>query len=331
MRFRRPRASVTSKAGIAALAAVTLAGCGEIKNTIRPQHGTANDVTVVLPGQPNAFYIGLYEAEALGYFKQTDMNVRVVVPAAGQDPLTMVHDGQALVGISSTPWVLLHRNLDQPVVGVAALVHGPLSAITIPVPKAGPSGGAAVTTTATTTTTRTRTRRSRRTRTHTTTTPTTTTTATSTSPTPTTTTVTEPDAALWPEQLQQLLGKPGAPTYDGLVLVVRKGSIVQHAGLLRRFVQAVGRGYRAARANPAGAITNLVNAVPALAPEAPLQLATLKAAIPYFFPAGLKIWGWQREAQWNAFGTWLAQNHLLSNPNAVTDASTNELLQGQGV
>src|ERR1700734_472017 len=162
MRFRRPRASVAKKAGMAAVAAVTLAGCGEINNTIRPQQGTANEVTVVLPGQPNAFYIGLYEAEALGYFKQTDMNVRVVVPGAGQNPVTMVHDRQALVGISSTPNVLLNRNLDEPVVGVAALVHTPLSAITIPVPKAGPSGGAALTTTATTTTTRTRTRRTRR-------------------------------------------------------------------------------------------------------------------------------------------------------------------------
>ena len=53
--------------------------------------------------------------------------------------------------------------------------------------------------------------------------------------------------------------------------------------------------------------------------------------MPYFFPAGLKVWGWQRQAQWNAFGTWLTQHHLLSNPNAISDASTNELLQGQGV
>jgi hypothetical protein len=192
---------------MAALTAVTLAGCGEIKNTIQPQQGTANDVTVALPGQPNAFYIGLYEAEALGYFKQTDMNVRVIVPAAGQDPVTMVHARQALIGISSTPNVLLHRNENQPVVGVAALVHAPLSTITIPVPKAGPSGGAAATTTATTTTTRTRTRRTRTTRTRTTTTTTATSTAptttpTSTSATPTTTTVTEPDMALWPGQLQ---------------------------------------------------------------------------------------------------------------------------------
>jgi ABC-type nitrate/sulfonate/bicarbonate transport system substrate-binding protein len=136
---------------------------------------------------------------------------------------------------------------------------------------------------------------------------------------------------LWPAQLQQLLRQPGAPTYDGLVLVVRKGSIVQHAPLLRRFVQAVARGYRAARANPAQAITNLITAVPSLAPEQPLELATLKAAMPYFFPAGPKVWGWQKQAQWNAFGTWLTQNHLLSNPNAISDASTNELLQGQGV
>ena len=121
---------------MAALTAVALAGCGEIKNTINPQPGTANNVTVALAGQPNAFYIGLYEAEAQGYFKQSDMNVHVVVPAAGQDPVTMVHDGQALIGISSEPSVLLHRNEDQPVVGVAALVHAPLSAITIPVPKA---------------------------------------------------------------------------------------------------------------------------------------------------------------------------------------------------
>ncbi len=329
---------------MAALTAVALAGCGEIKNTINPQQGTANNVTVALAGAPNAFYVGLYEAEAQGYFKQSDLNVHVVA-AAGQDPLTLVHDGQALIGIASEPNVLLHRNVDQPVVGVAALVHAPLSAITIPVPKGGPSGGAPLTTGTTTTTTGTttrttptRTKRRRRpttrtTTTHTTTTATTTTTApgTTTTTAPTTTTVTEPDETLWPGQLQQLLSKPGYPTYDGLVVVVRKGTIVQHAPLIRRFVQALARGYRAARANPAQAVSNLVTAVPALAPQEALQLTTVNAAMPYFFPAGLKVWGWQRQAQWNAFGTWLTQNHLLSNPNAISDASTNELLQGQGV
>jgi len=136
---------------------------------------------------------------------------------------------------------------------------------------------------------------------------------------------------LWPEQLQQLVSKPGYPTYNGLVLVVRKGTIVQHAGLVRRFVQAVARGYRSARANPTEAVTNLIHAVRSLAPQQPLALATVHAAMPYFFPSGGKVWGWQQPLEWNAFGTWLTQNHLLSNPNAIADASTNELLQGQGV
>ena len=61
------------------------------------------------------------------------------------------------------------------------------------------------------------------------------------------------------------------------------------------------------------------------------QANTLQAALPYFFPTGGKVWGWQREAQWNSFGSWLTQHQLLSNPNAITDASTNELLPGQGV
>ncbi len=337
MKLRRPRASFARPATLARVAAVAavgglaLAGCGEVKNTISPAPNSANQVTVALAGPPNAFYIGIYEAAALGYFKQTDMNVHLVVPTTTPDPLTLVHDGAALVGVSSEPNVLLHRNEDQPLVAVAALVHGPLTAITIPVPRGGPSGGAAptsATTTATTTTATTArvTRRKGKPLTHTTTT----TTATSTTPVPTTTTVAEPDTTLWPEQLQQLLAKPGFPTYDGLVLVVRKGSIVQHAPLIRRFVQAVARGYRAARAHPVQAIAHLITAVPALAPQQPLELATLRAALPYFFSPP-KVWGWLRAAQWNAFGSWLTLNHLLSNPLATSDASTNELLQGHGV
>ncbi|MDE3132203.1 MAG: ABC transporter substrate-binding protein [Acidobacteriota bacterium] len=343
MKHRRPRASLAQRAALAAVVAVVVAGCGEVKNTITPPPYSANTVTVVLPGQPDAFYVGLYEAEALGLFKQSDLNVRVVVPAAGQDPVTMVHDQQALVGISSEPNVLLHRNIDQPVVAVAAIVHAPLQAITITVPRGGPSGGVSVGTgttvtrstttraTRTTTTTRTtkRTRRARKPR-HTTTRATTATTPT-TATAPTTTTVAEPDAALWPAQLQQLLGAAGYSTYNGLVVVVRKESIVDDAPLVRRFVQALARGYRAARANRAQAITNLIAAVPALAPQKALETATLRAAIPYFFPSGLKVWGYQKQSEWNSFGTWLSQHQLLSNPNAVTDAITNELLPGQGV
>jgi putative hydroxymethylpyrimidine transport system substrate-binding protein len=344
MKPRSPRAFFAKKAALAALAAVVLAGCGAVKNTITPQPGTTNQVKVALAGPPSALYIGIYEAQALGLFKQTDMNVKIVIPSAGEDPVSMVHNSQVLVGISSEANVLLHRNEDQPVVGVAAIVHGPLSSITATVPS-GSSGGVGVgtgtTTTATTTTatTTTATKTAKTTKTTTvpsgvimTATSTTPTSTTSTSTTPTTTTtLSEPDSTLWPAKLQQLLSAPGYPTYDGLVIVVRKGSIVDHAPLIRRFVQAVARGYRAARANPTQAISNLITEVPSLAPQQALETATLQAAMPHFFPAGGKVWGWEREAQWNSFGSWMTQHQLISNPNAITDASDNELLPGQGV
>lgn len=311
MRLRHPRGfRVRAGAAGVALAGVVLAGCGEVKNTITPKQGTANLVTVALAGPPNGFYAGLYEAQALGYFARTDMVVHIVTPGAGQDPVSMVHGEQALVGFSSEPSVFLHRNEDEPVAAVGAILHTPLPAVTIPLPKPASSGGKGVTTTPTNIHRKT---------------------TTTTTTTPTTTTVAAPDATLWPAALQQLLGQAGAPTYDGLVVVARKYTIVQHAGLVRRFVQALADGYRAARGDPRQAINKLVLAVPALKATKALQLATLKAALPDMFPAGAKIWGWQREAEWNTFGTWMTTHHLLSNPNAITDASTNELLQGQGV
>ena len=318
----------------AVLAGVALAGCGEATNTIHPSAGTANNITVVLAGPPTGYYVGLYEAQARGYFTQTDLNVKLQVPTAGQDPVAMVHGGKALVAVSSEPTVLLHRNEDEPVVSVAALVHGPLGSITIPVPKAGPSGGSGLSgtgTNATSGTTKTGSRAATRTATTTTaTTPAVTTTSAST-PQPTTTTITEQDATIWPVAMQHAIQQPGTPTYNGLVLVVSKGSIVDDAGLLRRFVQAVARGYRAARANPAAAVRNMITQVPALAPTKGLVLSTVNAAMPYFFPRGGKIWGYQRQSQWNLFGTWMTNHDFLDNPDATTDASTNELLQGEGV
>jgi putative hydroxymethylpyrimidine transport system substrate-binding protein len=100
--------------------------------------------------------------------------------------------------------------------------------------------------------------------------------------------------------------------------------------VLRRFVQALGRGYESVRGNPAAAVDNLVRQNSGL--NRKLQLASVKATLPAFFPrqAG-KPWGWQDAAQWNAYGRWMLAHHLISNPNAVLDASTNELLAGQGI
>jgi putative hydroxymethylpyrimidine transport system substrate-binding protein len=327
---------------------VALAGCGEISNTITPKAGTANEVTVELAGPPSAYYVGLYAAQALGYFKQTDIKVVFQTPATGQDPLTMLHDGKVLAAISSEPSVFLARNQEMPLVGIGALLHDPLSQIPITVPptKAASGGkgitttkGKSKTTTATTTTptatttAATTTATTTATATGTTTAATTTGTTTTGTTTGTTTTPTPaqvPTGAAWPAQLQTLLAQPTAPTYDGLVVVVRKGTIVNHAGLVRRFIQAIHRGYVAVRKDPNAAVADLMAADPGLATQRRALRATVRSLLPYFFPTGT-IWGWQSEKDWNAFGTWLYNNKLINNPNAVTDASTNELLQGEGV
>jgi putative hydroxymethylpyrimidine transport system substrate-binding protein len=122
----------------------------------------------------------------------------------------------------------------------------------------------------------------------------------------------------------------GVPNYDELVVVVRKNTIVNHPDLVRRFVQALGRGYEAVRRNPQAAVNNLLHASSGLDPK--LQLASLTATLPAFFPSNpANPWGWQDPKEWAAYGQWMLSHHLISNPNAVLDASTNELLAGQGI
>ena len=58
----------------------------------------------------------------------------------------------------------------------------------------------------------------------------------------------------------------------------------------------------------------------------------MRATLPAFFPSNpANPWGWQDPSRWNAYGQWMLNQHLISQPNAVVDASTNELLAGQGI
>ncbi len=310
---RRHPTPAVARAGASLLVALALAGCGAIANTFTPAPHSANHVTIELAGAPNALYAGFYEAQALGYFKQTDLDVRFQIPARGQNPLTMLHDGRVLLAVASEPSVFLQRNLNEPVAGIAALLHAPLNTIRITLPAATPTGDTAPVTGAPAHGRR-KSSRSKR-----------------VVSAPAVTTVPAPVTQVWPAKLRQLLAAPGAPTYDGLTVAVRAETITDRSGVLRRFIQALARGYRAARADPAQAVSKLIAANPALAPRRRYELAMLKAALPEMFPPGLRVWGFQREAQWNAFGTWMTTNHVLTNPNAVSSASTNQLLQGQGI
>jgi putative hydroxymethylpyrimidine transport system substrate-binding protein len=127
------------------------------------------------------------------------------------------------------------------------------------------------------------------------------------------------------------MNQVGVPTYDELVLVTRESEITNHIDVVRRFVQALARGYEAVKRDPAAAVSNLIQGSPSLGRK--LQLASVRATLPAFFPSGVdatKPWGWQNQSQWNAYGRWMLSNHLISNPEAYDGASTNEVLAGQG-
>ncbi len=56
----------------------------------------------------------------------------------------------------------------------------------------------------------------------------------------------------------------GVPTYNELVLVVKRGTIATETDKLRRFVQAMARGYESVRRDPQSAVAALVRANPGL-------------------------------------------------------------------
>jgi putative hydroxymethylpyrimidine transport system substrate-binding protein len=83
------------------------------------------------------------------------------------------------------------------------------------------------------------------------------------------------------------------------------------------------------RANPQAGVSALTSANPSLSPK--LQLASVKATLPFFFPANAnRPWGWMATAQWTSYGQWMLRQHLIANPATIVGASTNQLLAGQG-
>ena len=327
----------------AATAALLLAACGEKKETVAAAAPSGQPVRVMLDWFPNADHVGLYRALAEGDFKAAGLDVHVQVPSDPATPLQLLAAGKVDLAISYQPELLLARDKNLPLVSVAALVQRPLTSIvslgkkhiTSPAQLRGKTVGdaglpyqhayletilqhAGV-------------------------------------PASSVKEVNvganlvgamlsgRVDATLgayWNYEALQLrqLGRQvdvihvenaGVPNYDELVLVARETALASRANVLRRFVQALGRGYQSVRGNPQAGVSSLVAANPSL--SAKLQLASVKATVPYFFATGAGLpWGWQNQSQWTAYGQWMLAHHLITNPATVAGASTNQLLAGQG-
>ena len=336
---------MTKRSLIAGLAALTLtvAGCGEKKESIGPA-GARQPLTVMLDWFPNADHVGIYQALAEGDFTQAGLDVHVEVPSNPASPLELLAAGKVDVAVSYEPEVLLARNRNLPIASVAAIVQQPLTSIisvgkhpiTSPAQLRGKAVGDAgiayqhayLETIL----------------------------ARAGVPPSSVREINVGDnliPALLSGRVDAILGgywnyeaiqlaqmrkhphvlrmdQVGVPTYDELVVAVRTSVLASHPDLIRRFVQALGRGYESARANPTAAVDNLVRLNPSL--DRRLQQASVTATLRAFFPSQpSRPWGWQNPAQWNAYGQWMLSHHLISQAAAIADASTNEELSGQGL
>ena len=323
---------------------LTLSACGEKHETVTASASSAQTLSLMLDWFPNADHVGIYRAIAEGDFSQVGLHVDVQTPSDPSLPLKLVASGRVDLAISYEPELLLARNQNLPLVSIAAIVQRPLTSIislrskTIrsvaqlrgkTVGDAGiPYQHAYLDTIL----------------------------AHAGVPASSVKEINvgenlipamlskRVDATLggfWNYeaiQVAQLHKRPrvipvdtvGVPAYDELVVVAKRNTLVRKADEIRRFVQALARGYESVRANPQAGVSSLLAANPGLASS--FQLDAVKATLPAFFPANSSHpWGWQDPSQWNAYGQWMLKQHLITNPNAVADASTNEELAGQGL
>jgi putative hydroxymethylpyrimidine transport system substrate-binding protein len=321
---------------------VTLSACGAKQDTISAAH--TKPFTVMLDWFPNADHAPLYSAIAAGDFRAAGLEVKPVIPSETAEPLKLLAAGKVDMAISYEPELLLARDEGLKLVSIGALVQRPLTSI-IALPSshiksvadlAGKTVGtagipyqAAELKTA----------------------------LQSAGVNPASVHEVnvgfnlvpamlsgKVDATLggyWNYEAIQLqlmhkhpltipIDRAGVPTYNELVLVVRETQAHTDGQDLRAFLQALTRGQRAVRADPAAAAALLVKANPSLEPK--LQLESIKQTLPAALPAGGKPFGFQNPTAWSAFGSWMFNHGLIHrNPNTVLPPFTNEFLPGEGI
>jgi putative hydroxymethylpyrimidine transport system substrate-binding protein len=329
---------------LAALALVLApVACGAKQDRTVP--AGSQKLSVMLDYFPNADHVGLYQALAGGDFARAGLDVQVRTPSDPAAPLKLLTAGKVDLAISYEPELLLARDKGAPLVAVGAIVQKPLTSIValgsahIRTPRdlagkrVGTAGIPYQSAYLKTILARAHVRPSS---------------VKETSvgfnlvPAMLSKKVDATLGSYWNYEAIQLrlkgkhpsvirVDRAGVPSYAELVLVARRDYVGRHGSEVRRFVQALGRGYAAVRADPARGVRSLLAEVPDLRSDRTLQAASVRATLPVFFPANhSKPFGWQDPAAWQAYGRWMYRNRLLRRPPAAANALTNEFLAGQG-
>jgi putative hydroxymethylpyrimidine transport system substrate-binding protein len=331
-------------ASVALVLAATLAvdACGERKEpTTTPAR---QSLTLMLDFFPNADHAGIYAAQGQGDFARAGLDVRIRTPSDPAAPLKLLQAGKVDLAVSYEPELLLARDHGARLVAVAALVQKPLTSImsvgkgaigdprrlegrtvgTAGIPyqsayleailsRAGVAPG-----------------RVREVNV-----------GFNLVPAMLTHRVDATLGAFWNYEGIQLaqqrkhpqiirVDRAGVPTYAELIIVAREDDVRKRGARIRRFLRALAQGHEALRRDPQTGVRPLLRANHDL--DARLQLASVKATLPIFFPSDPnRPFGFMDPREWIAYGEWMERNHLLHSPPAAGRALTDEFLPGQGV
>ncbi len=105
-------------------AALMLTSCGR-----KPAGSSARQLRVILDYLPNAIHVGLYQAEAAGYFRQQGLRVRIDAPTSSSDTLRLMAAGQAEFGLVSLLDFMSVRAQGEPLKIIMAVEQRPLAAL----------------------------------------------------------------------------------------------------------------------------------------------------------------------------------------------------------
>lgn len=104
--------------------ALLLPGCGQQKPAagLRP-------IRLILDYLPNAVHVGIYQADAAGYFRDQGLALQIESPTTTSDTLRLMAAGQAEVGIVSLLDFVAARAKGEPLKIVMALEQRPLASV----------------------------------------------------------------------------------------------------------------------------------------------------------------------------------------------------------
>lgn len=108
-------------------AAILLAGCHD--KAREPSTASLKQVRVILDYLPNAAHIGLYQADAAGYFRDEVLQVRIDAPTSSSDTLRLMAASQAEFGLVSLLDFMSVRAKGEPLKIIMALEQRPLAAL----------------------------------------------------------------------------------------------------------------------------------------------------------------------------------------------------------